>query len=116
MTRLSVTDEQRTLLEETITEWKQGCQIATEMAWNKCNTKSDVPPLAYDFVCDTTGLGSQHAILATHQAAEAITGCIERRTNGKKASKPRFTAPTVTYDTRTMTLFDDDTVSLSTTE
>jgi putative transposase len=116
ITRLSVTDEQRTLLEETITEWKQGCQIATEMAWNKCNTKSDVQPLAYDSVRDTTGLGSQHAILATHQAAEAITGCIERRTNGKKASKPRFTAPTVTYDTRTMTLFDDDTVSLSTTE
>ena len=86
------------------------------MAWNKCNTKSDVQPLAYDSVRDTTGLGSQHAILATHQAAEAITGCIERRTNGKKASKPRFTAPTVTYDTRTMTLFDDDTVSLSTTE
>jgi putative transposase len=86
------------------------------MAWNKCNTKSDVQPLAYDAVRDNTGLGSQHAILATHQAAEAITGCIERRTKGKKVSKPRFTAPTVTYDTRTMTLFDDDTVSLSTTE
>ena len=63
-----------------------------------------------------TGLGSQHAILATHQAAQAITGCIERRSNGKQVSKPTFTAPTVKYDTRTMTLFDDDTVSLSTTE
>ena len=60
--------------------------------------------------------GSQHAILATHQAAQAITGCIERKANGKKVSKPTFTAPTVKYDTRTTTLFDDDTVSLSTTE
>jgi len=67
-------------------------------------------------VREDTDLGSQHAILATHQAAQAITGCIERRSKGEKVSKPTFTAPTVKYDTRTMTLFDDDTVSLSTTK
>jgi hypothetical protein len=82
------------------------------MAWGKCNAKSDVQPLAYDDVRDKTDLGSQHAILATHQAAQAITGCIERRFDGKKSSRPTFTAPTVKYDTRTMTLFDDDSVSL----
>ncbi|WP_318566999.1 transposase [Salinigranum marinum] len=116
ITRLSVDGEQRELLEETISEWKRGCQLATDMAWGRCNAKSDVQPLAYDDVREHTGLGSQHTILATHQAAEAITGCLEHRSNGKKVSKPTFTAPTVKYDTRTMTLFDDDTVSLSTTE
>ena len=116
ITRLSVDDEQRDLLEDTITEWKRGCQIATDLAWEWCNTKSDVQPLAYDPVREDTDLGSQHAILATHQAAQAITGCIERRSKGEKVSKPTFTSPTVKYDTRTMTLFDDDTVSLSTTE
>src|SRR6056297_1861249 len=116
ITRLEVSDEQRNLLEETISEWKRGCQIATDMAWGTYNAKSDVQPLAYDTVREETDLGSQHAILATHQAAQAITGCIERRNKGKKVSKPTFTAPTVKYDTRTMTLFDDDTVSLSTTE
>ena len=116
ITRLSVDGEQRKLLEETISEWRRGCQIATDMAWGKCNAKSDVQPLAYDDVRDKTDLGSQHAILATHQAAQAITGCIERRSKGRKVSKPTFTAPTVKYDTRTMTLFGDDTVSLSTTE
>ena len=115
ITRLEVSDEQRDLLKETISEWKRGCQIATDMAWGKCNAKSDVQPLAYDDVREQTGLGSQHTILATHQAAQAITGCNERRSNGKRVSKPSFTAPTVKYDTRTMTLFDDDTVSLSTT-
>jgi hypothetical protein len=84
--------------------------------WGKCNAKSDVQPLAYDDAREHTDLGSQHAILATHRAAQAITGCIERRSNGKQVSKPTFTAPTVTCDTRTMVLFDDDTVSLSTTE
>ncbi len=116
ITRLEVTDEQRDLLEDTISEWKRGCQLATDMAWGKCNAKSDIQPLAYDDVREQTDLGSQHAILATHQAAQAITGCIECRSNGKTVSKPTFTAPTVTYDTRTMTLFDNDTVSLSTTE
>ena len=116
ITRLSVDDEQRELLEETITEWKRGCQLATDLAWGQCNAKSDVQPLAYDSVREATDLCSQHAILATHRAAEAITGCLERRANGKKVSKPTFTAPTVTYDRRTMTLFDDETVSLSTTE
>ncbi len=111
-----MTDEQRDLLEETISEWKRGCQIATDMAWGKCNAKSAVQPLAYDDVREYTDLGSQHAILATHQAAQAITGCLERRSKGKKVSKPTFTTPTVKYDTRTMTLFDNDTVSLSTTE
>ncbi|MEF8772794.1 RNA-guided endonuclease InsQ/TnpB family protein [Halodesulfurarchaeum sp.] len=116
ITRLEVSDEQRDLLEDTISEWKRGCQLATDMAWGKYNAKSDVQPLAYDSVREDTTLGSQHAILATHQAAEAITGCIERRSKGKKVSKPTFTAPTVKYDTRTMTVFDDETVSLSTTE
>ena len=116
ITRLSVDGEQRELLEDTISEWKRGCQLATDIAWGKCNAKSDVQPLAYDDVREHTDLGSQHAILASHQAAQAITGCVERRAAGKKASKPTFTAPTVKYDARTMTLFDDDTVSLSTTE
>ncbi|MGM0399362.1 MAG: RNA-guided endonuclease InsQ/TnpB family protein [Halobacteriota archaeon] len=116
ITRLTVDDEHRELLEDTITEWKRGCQIATDMAWGQVNTKRDVQPLAYDAVRDRTDLGSQHTILATHQAAEAITGCIERQSKGKKTSKPRFTAPTVKFDSRTMTLFDDDTVSLATTD
>ncbi|GAA0287240.1 RNA-guided endonuclease InsQ/TnpB family protein [Halobacterium noricense] len=116
ITRLSVDDEQRELLEETITEWRRGCQIATDMAWEKCRAKRDVQSLAYDSVREETALGSQHAILATHQAAEAINSCLERRTDGKPVSKPTFTAPTVTYDARSMTLFDDDTVSLSTSD
>lgn len=116
ITRLSVTEEQREKLERTITEWKRGCQLATDMAWEECNSKTDVQPLAYDRIREETDLASQHAILATYQAAEAITGCFERRSRGLKASKPTFTAPTVTYDTRTMTLFEDETVSLTTTE
>lgn len=116
VTRLSVDDEQRDLLEETIAEWKRGCQIATDLAWRQCSSKADIQPLAYDEIREETTLGSQHAVLATHQAADAITSCLERESNGKQVSKPTFTAPTVAYDTRTMTLFEDETVSLSTVD
>lgn len=116
VTRLDVSDEQRQLLEATIDAYRDGCQIATDMAWPDTKSKSDVQPLAYDSIREDTELGSQHAILATHQTAEAITGCHERRSKRLKVSKPNFTAPTVTYDTRTMTLFEDNSVSLSTVE
>ncbi|WP_273836260.1 transposase [Halococcus sp. PRR34] len=116
VTRLSVSDEQRALLEATIDAYRDGCQMAADMAWPNTKSKSDVQPLAYDTIREETELGSQHAILATHQAAEAITGCYERRSKGLKTSKPRFTAPTVTYDTRTMTLFENNAVSLATVD
>ncbi|AZH24803.1 RNA-guided endonuclease InsQ/TnpB family protein [Haloplanus aerogenes] len=115
ITRLSVDDEQRELFEQTISAYKRGCQIATNLAWKRCNEKREAQSLAYEPIREKTALGSQHALLATHQAAEAITGCIARRSTGKKTSKPQFTASTVTYDTRSMTLFDDETVSLATT-
>lgn len=107
VTRLRVEPEDRELLHNAITEWKRGCQLAANRAWNVCHTRSDVQQLAYDDIRAETALGSQHAILATHQAAEAIK---------ESATKPKFNSPIITYDTRTMTLFDSDTVSLTTTE
>jgi IS605 OrfB family transposase len=110
---VSPTDE--SLLRDTIEGWKQGCQIAVDKAWERCHSKSDVQNIAYDDVREQTSLGSQHAILACHQAAENIKSCISRRQDGKKASKPTYTSPTVTYDSRTMTVFPEkEQVSLTT--
>ncbi len=115
ITRLAVSPTDESLLRDTIEEWKQGCQIAVDKAWERCHSKSDVQQLAYDDVREDTGLGSQHAILACHQAAENIKSCISRRQDGKKASKPTYTSPTVTYDSRTMTIFpENEQVSLTT--
>nr|WP_217920508.1 RNA-guided endonuclease TnpB family protein [Halolamina sp. CBA1230] len=115
ITRLAVSPTDELLLRDTIEEWKQGCQIAVDKAWERCHSKSDVQQLAYDDVRENTSLGSQHAILACHQAAENIKSCISRRQDGKKASKPTYTSPTVTYDSRTMTVFPEkEQVSLTT--
>ncbi|WP_339105811.1 transposase [Haloterrigena salinisoli] len=71
--------------------------------------------LAYDPIREETELGGQHAVLACHEAASAIKSCNEKRRNEKKASKPRFTSRSITYDTRSMTVFHErEQVSLAT--
>ncbi|MFB6269383.1 MAG: RNA-guided endonuclease InsQ/TnpB family protein, partial [Halobacterium sp.] len=114
ITRLDISSTDESLLRNTIEEWKQGCQIAVDKAWERCHSKSDVQQLAYDQVRENTHLGSQHAILACHQAAENIKSCISHRQEGRKASKPTYTSPTITYDSRTMTVFpEQEQVSLT---
>jgi putative transposase len=60
ITRLTVSSTDESLLRDTIEEWKQGCQIAVDKAWERCHSKSDVQQLAYDNVRGQTDLGSQH--------------------------------------------------------
>lgn len=115
ITRLTVDHDDEPRLRETVDAWRRGCQIAIDRAWNCCRGKSSIQQLAYGEIRNRTSLGSQHAILATRHAADCIVSCISRRQKGKPVSKPEFTSPTVTYDVRTMTLFDDETVSLATT-
>jgi IS605 OrfB family transposase len=116
VTRLDVDPADRGSLLAVIDEWKRGCQLAVEEAWGVCHTRSDVQQLAYDEIRERTDLGSQHAVLATHQAAEAIKRALAAEEAGRPSSKPEFTSPTVVYDSRTLTVFDDDTASLTTTD
>ena len=115
ITRLSVSPDEESLLRETVDEWQRGCQIAADKAWERCYSKADVQQVAYDEIRNRTELGSQHAILACYQAAENIRSCVSRRKNGKQASKPNYTSPTVTYDNRTLSIFPEQgKVSLTT--
>lgn len=115
ITRLAVDEQQHRTLERTVTAWKRGCQLAVDHGWPGCTSKRQLQSHAYDAIREETDLRSQHAILATHQAVEAISACETRAENGRAVSKPEFSAPTVRYDSRTMTVFDDETVSLATT-
>jgi len=117
VTRIRASDEQAELLEDTIDEWRHGANIAADIGWEHDeNSKRRLQSLAYDDVRTETRLGSQHAILACFQAAQALKSVNKRKQQGRNYSKPEFTAPTVRYDANTMTLFDDNTVSLTTTE
>lgn len=111
ITRVSLDDDQHDLLLETVTEWRRACQIAVNAAWGVCSSASAVQSLTYDRIRERTTLGSQHTILATRQAAAAI-----RASHEQDGGKPQFTAPTITYDKRSMTVFDDWSVSLATVD
>jgi len=116
ITRLDPDETACDRLEQTITEWKRGCNVAVDTAWQSDDLRSRVvQSLAYDRVREQTDLNSQHAVLATHQAADAMRSSVEQHGHCL-APKPSFTTPTIRYDSRTMTLFDDGTVSLSTIE
>ncbi|KZN25077.1 transposase [Haladaptatus sp. R4] len=112
VTRLAVEADDHERLLSMVREWKRGCQIAVNVAWGVCHTRNEVQQLAYEPLRERTELGSQHAVLATHRAAEAIKRALERSDD---AEKPEFTSPTVVYDSRTLTLFDDGNISLTTT-
>lgn len=116
VTRLRCSKRNRRVLLATLDEWRRGCQIATEAAWDDCYDKGELQARTYDRIRDCTKLKSQHVQLAIHRAAEAVKSCVKRRSNGHRVSKPRFTSPTVVYDRRTMTVRDDFTVTLATVE
>ena len=107
------------LVRDTIHEYNDACQVPADALWpargsNTEYTDQAVQTKTYDAVRDETRLGSQHALLATHQAAQALRGVRERRANSKDTSKPEFASKTIRYDARSMTVFDDDSVSLAT--
>lgn len=117
VTRLEVAREDKPLLEATLDEWRRAANLAARQGWEADETaKTKLQSLAYDRVREETALGSQHAILAIHEAAQALASAREvERTQA--TSKPTFTSPTVRYDARSMTLFEDgETVSLATVD
>jgi IS605 OrfB family transposase len=119
ITRPILSREQKRLLETTISEWQTACNISSRIGWKTGETRKTVlQSFAYDEVLEVTRLGSQHAILATHQAAAALTSVeeIENLNKDYETSRPEFTSETIKYDARTMTLFDDGTVSLATVD
>lgn len=108
ITRLDLRSERdEQLLLDTINEWRDGCNIASDLAWETCHTKSDVRTHAKDTIKQQTELGDQHATLACHEVAGAIKSCIERRKQDKKASQPQFTSRSTVFDRRTLTVFPD---------
>jgi predicted transposase len=117
ITRPILTDEQQDSLNAIISEWKTACNISSRIGWENSETrKAYLQELAYDTVLEETRLGSQHAILATHQAVTAFDDVevIEDFDEHYRTSRPEFTSNTVKYDTRRMTLFDNGSLSFST--
>jgi len=92
------------------------CNYVVRDAWTddyKPISKTKLHERTYSAVRDETRLQANLVQSARNKAAEAIKGVVARWKNGKKASQPNFTTPSVRYDKRSAT-FHGDYVSLST--
>ncbi|QCS42024.1 RNA-guided endonuclease TnpB family protein [Natrinema versiforme] len=117
ITRLRVSPTDARLLEKTSRAWREGCQLAADIGWrNDICGKRRLQSLAYDRIREDTGLGSMHATLAIHHAADALSAVATLEEHDQSVSKPEFTSPTIRYEPKTLSLFDDQTVSLTTVE
>jgi len=88
ITWIAVNESDRELLEQTITEWKRACQLAVDLVWERARsrgtvTRDEVQSMTYEEIRNRTSVCSQHAILATRRATDAIASYLEQRARGK---------------------------------
>lgn len=114
VTRVEVDAEAVAKLHALIDAWQAGCAIATEYAWGETTAAGTIQSAVYDRIREQTGLKSEHTLLACHRVADTLTSLAKRRERGQSVSKPSFDAPTVPFDTKTMTLFEEGHISLTT--
>ena len=116
---LDVDSDDAALLEQTIDRFLWTAQYVTDHAFEGeyvTTSKTTLDDETYDDVREATdGFNGGLVQAARNKAADACKSVVELWKQGKKASKPQFTAPHVVYDHRTAT-FHDDYVSLATTD
>jgi putative transposase len=114
--KLDIDDSDAPLLHETVEEYLWACNYVVRDAWEddyKPTSKTKLHDRTYSDVREQTRLQANLVQSARNRAAEAIKGVVARWQNGKTASQPNFTTPSVRYDKRSAT-FHNDYVSLST--
>jgi len=114
--KLDVADSDEALLHETVEEYLWAANYVVRDAWqddDKPTSKTKLHDRTYSAVREQTRLQANLVQSARNKAAEAIKGVVARWKQGKTASQPQFTTPSVRYDKRSAT-FHADHVSLST--
>src|SRR5699024_6796605 len=98
-------DDRRDDLHETTDRFRQAAQIAVDRAFERNDDgdvithKTKLHHLTYEQAREATdGLNANLVQAARNLAADAAKGVVSRWENGKRASKPEFTSPTVVYN------------------
>jgi len=116
--KLDVDSGADALLRETVNEFLFAANYVVEHTWGDdwlTTSKAQLQDETYDAVRGQTPLNAGLVQNARNKAADALTSVVARWSNGKHAGKPRFSKPTVWYDKRTATFYDEK-VSLATTD
>lgn len=118
--KLAVPDDRRDDLKRTTERFRQAAQLVVDRAFerdddgNVITTKQRLHELTYQQVREATdGLNADLVCAARNHAADAVQGVVTAWSDGRKASKPTFTAPTVVYNQNACTSHEES-VSLAT--
>jgi IS605 OrfB family transposase len=111
--KLSVPGDRIEDLDETIDTFRQAAQMVVDQAFERNDEgyvitgKTRLHELTYRDVREATdGLNADLVCAARNLAADATTGIVEAWEDGRQASKPEFTAPTVVYNKKALSYFD----------
>jgi IS605 OrfB family transposase len=111
--KLAVPDDQQDDLDETIDRFRQAAQLAVDRAFERdengyvITTKGTLHEETYQEVREATDeLNGNLVCAARNLAADAATGIVEAWKDGRRATKPEFTAPTVVYNKKAVTYRD----------
>ena len=110
--KLDITGEERELLDETVEQFKEACQMVVDEGWNdddlKTYNKQKLHHATYYDIKDETDLTADLIVRARNRAADAIKGCVERLKQGEKASKPQFTSDSLALNKECCTVWLDE--------
>ncbi|SNR70096.1 hypothetical protein SAMN06266787_11219 [Halorubrum ezzemoulense] len=102
--KLSVPNDRRDDLKETMNTFRNAAQRFADRGWEGNNdgyvitSRSQLQPYLYDDIRDETGLHSDLCVAAVNHAADALRGVVERMKESEKVSKPVFTSNTTVYN------------------
>ncbi len=114
--KLELAERAAALLHQTTDHFLDAANYVVDVAWEpewKLTSKAKLHDRTYYAVRENSPLPANLVQTARNRAAEAVDGVVQRWKQGKKASKPEFTARFASYDARTVTV-NDDHVTLAT--
>ena len=108
---LDVNSDDAALLEQTVDTFLWSAQYVTDHAFAGeyvTTSKTTLDEETYDEVREATdGFNGGLVQAARNKAADACKSVVAQWKQGKKASKPRFTSRSMTFDRRTLTVFPE---------
>jgi len=116
--KLDVGSADAALLHKTVDEFLWAANYVVDHAWQgeyKTTSRTTLQAETYETVRENTRLHANLVQNARNEAADAVKSVVARWKQGIHAGKPQFSAPTVVYDKRCATFYDEY-ASLATVE
>ena len=111
--KLAIPDDRRADLKRTMLTFREVVQRFADRGWERdadgyvITSRTRLQSLVYKQIREETGLHSDLCIGAVNLAAASLRSAVEQMKSGKRAGKPTFTAPTMTYNTNAVSYFTD---------